>query len=264
MLLSFIVAYFPGIFFSVIALITGIVVYFVGSKKNIRMLENSYVSLKEGSKDWASEFSFDKEGPSGRTLVIETKSKSPLKFVRAHILLIPRHLMVSLVAAKLKKRRDRLFIAADPTDETLKRYQIEILPIKEKKRIEELTEMLKKLDMYKTGNKTLDETLIIKANSVRLLSDLFQQEKELLRNLYRLRDNIERISFYPFETPSLRFIAFIDDRLQQRLFINFVFNFTEFITTIATKNHFIKQRKASLRLYRDDTLDKDKSKRYRI
>jgi hypothetical protein len=56
MLLSFIVAYFPGIFFSVIALITGIVVYFVGSKKNIRMLENSYVSLKEGSKDWASEF----------------------------------------------------------------------------------------------------------------------------------------------------------------------------------------------------------------
>ncbi|MHA1947162.1 MAG: hypothetical protein ACXAC6_12085 [Candidatus Hodarchaeales archaeon] len=262
--LSLIIAYFPGIFFSVLAIIVGLVIYFVGSKKNIQMMENSHESLMEGSKNWVSNLGSDKEGPSGGTFILETKNNSPIEHVKAHILLIPRHLMVSLVAAKLKKRRDRLFIAADPNHETLKRYQIEIMPINNQKRIKELFEMLEKLDTFKTGNKTLDETLLIKANNIKLVYEIFQQEKKLFRSLYTLRDNIERISFYPFEAPSIRFVALINDRLQQKLFIDFVFNFTEVMTNIAQKDHFIKQRKESLRLYRDPTLDKDKDKRYRI
>lgn len=256
--------YFPGIFFSSLAIVIGLLTYFFGGKKNIQLMETSYESLKQGSKKWISEFTLDKEGSSGRTYLIETKTGSPIEDVRVHFLLVPRHLMVSRVAARLKKRRDFVFIAADPSNEVLKRYQMEIFPKKNQKGIKKLIDILDKLDTYETGNKIMDETLLIKINDKEIINVIFQQDKNIFRSLYTLRDNIERISFYPFESPSIRFIVLLNDRLQQKLFINFVFNFTAIMTTLAKKEYFSKPRKTSLGLYRDKTDAKDKDKRFVI
>jgi hypothetical protein len=246
-----------------IALITGLLIYFFGKKKNIKLMDDTTRSLEEENGKQALKLKLVEESTVGRTFLVKVKEGLPFTNFRIHFTLINRHLILSLIASILRRRRDHILLEANPKDKIVNRFQLEILPLKEQKGIKTLSDMLLDLEPVEIKTFNLNDIYIIRTNDSELIRIIFQTNRDIAKRLYLMRNHIIRVSFYPLENPSLRLVAKLNEQLITKPLIDIILNLTTGITTIAKKGYLTKDRKAGLRIYRDKTVEKDKEKRYK-
>ncbi len=259
-LIFYIVYFLPSITLTLLALITGILVYFLGKRKNLIIMNNTFKKTKQCSKDWITNFKLAEESTTGRTYLLEVKPNLSLKDFRVHFTMVNRHLILSKIASILRKRRDYILLEADPSDNVVKRYQLEVLPRREEKMIKALLDMLGELEPLELGSSKLEEMFIFRVNDSELFLTAFKKGKHIIRNLYSLRNQIIRLSYYPLESPSIRIVAVLSESLNLKPLMDLLFTLTANIADLGKKGYYSKQRTVGLRIHEDKTVEKDKRK----
>ena len=223
-------------------------------------MNNTFKTTKQSSKDWITKFKLVEESTTGRTYLLNVKPNLSLKDFRVHFTMVNRHLILSKIASIIRKRRDYILLEADPSDKVVKRYQLEVLPRREEKSIKALLDMLGKLEPLELGSSKLEEIFIFRVNDSELFLTAFKKEKQIIKNLYSLRNHIIRLSYYPLESPSIRLVAELSESLNPRPLMDILFNLTANIADLGNKGYYAKQRTIGLRIYEDKTIEKDKQK----
>ncbi|MFW9997173.1 MAG: hypothetical protein ACFFD4_34335, partial [Candidatus Odinarchaeota archaeon] len=235
-------------------------VYHFGKKKNLELMNTSFELISRDAGDWLTNIKLVEEATIGRTYLAEVKSELPFVNLRIHFTLVQRHLILSKLASLLKKRRDYVLFEADPSDDIVKRYQLEILSKNDQKRIKALKDMLWQMQMLTTENKRLDDAYLIRVNDLEFFRAVFQKRQQIVRNLFAQRNNIIRISLYPLESPSIRIVAELNETVKPKLLFEIMKDFTSEIAKLASKGYYAKQRTTGIRLYRDETVEKEKER----
>ncbi|MFX1285988.1 MAG: hypothetical protein ACFFB5_20260 [Promethearchaeota archaeon] len=256
----YIIYFLPSFALTLLALITGILVYFLGKRKNLMIMNKAFKATKQSSKDWITNFELVEESTTGRTYLLEVKPDLSIKNFRVHFTMVNRHLILSKIASIIRKRRDYILLEADPSDKVVKRYQLEVLPRREEKSIKALLDMLGKLEPLELGSSRLEEKFIFRVNDSDLFLTAFKKGKNIIRNLYSMRDHLIRLSYYPLESPSIRIVAELTESLNPRPLMNILFNLTANIADLGKKNYYSKKRTIGLRIHEDKTVEKDKQK----
>ncbi|MHA2294524.1 MAG: hypothetical protein ACXAEU_09155 [Candidatus Hodarchaeales archaeon] len=254
-----IILYYIQNFSLVLALLAipiGLVVYYYGKKKNNQMMDSSYELVSKGTKEWLTKLKLVEEATIGRTYLAESNSGLPFSDIRFHFTLVKRHLIISSLASKLRNRRDYFLIEVEPLDKIVKRYQLEVLAKSDNKRIKAMSDLLNKLKMLEFGNRKLDNTFLVKVNDLELFKTIFTKKKQIISNLYAQRNIFVRFSLYPLQTPSLRIVVELNERIKPRQMMHMLIEFTNEITEIAKKG-YMKQKTTS-KVYRDESLEKSK------
>lgn len=244
-----------------LTVIIGIIVYFVGKKKNLQLMDHAFKLVNHTGGDKIVNFDLVEESTIGRTYLGEVKPELSLTNFRVHFAMVQRHLLLSKIASILKKRCDYILLEAEPSDRVVKRYQLEILPKREEKRIKALVEMLGKLETMEIGNPKLEEIFIFRVNDAEFFHKAFHVGKRLIKNLYSQRNHLIRLSYYPLETPSIRLVAELNERFNPKILIEILFDLTTNITKLGNKGYYAKQR--HLRVFKDKNVEKDKQRRYK-
>lgn len=201
------------------------------------------------------------ESTIGRTYLVEVKPEFLLNDFRIHFTMVHRHLILSKIASIFRKRRDFILLEADPTEKEVKRYQLEILPRQEEKRIKELMDLLGQLEPLEIGNTRFEEAFIIRTNDPDFFFAIFEKEINIIKNLFVQRNQLVRISFYPLESPSIRIVAYLDGKIRPKLLTDVLFDMTSVISSFARKGYYAKKKTVGSRIVPDKTIEKDK-KRY--
>ncbi|MHA1940440.1 MAG: hypothetical protein ACXAB2_01280 [Candidatus Hodarchaeales archaeon] len=259
--------FLPSLTVAAITVVIGLSVYIWGKRVNIALMDDLFTKLEKEMSEGAANIDLAETSTNGRTYLIDLNEELLLENFRIHFALVPRHLIISLVGAKLRKRKDYLLIEADPLDKIVKRYQLEIFPKREEKRIKKLFEMLGQLEPIRIGGSQLGDIFGIWANNAEFFKGAFQKEPEILRNIFAQKDNIVRLSYYPLESPSIRLVLEITDTLNPGRCVDILFGLTSAIVSLGTKGFYTKQKK-HLRVIKDETIEEEKQrgidKRYRI
>jgi len=271
-IIDYVIAYFlyflynGSIIFAVLALVIGMMTYFLGKRKNLQLMDYTYDLINKSSQQQLIKYELVEKSTMGRTYIAEVQPNLPLTNIRIHFALVHRHLILSKIASILRKRRDYILIEADPTDKIVHRYQFEIIPNHEKKSIKALYDMIKNLNTLEIPSSKYNETFITKVNDLEFFEKIFQENTQIIKKIYAQKNNITRISLYPLESPSIRLVAEIKEELKPRLLLDILFDLTNSISSLTKKGYFAK-RKVIPRIYRDTTLDKEKKRyedRYKI
>ena len=250
----------PGIIMGTLTIIIGLVVYILGKRRNIEIMDSSFKLIEKSGKDRITNFKMVEESTIGRTYLGEVKQGLSLKDFRVHFTMVQRHLILSKIAAIFRNRRDYVLLEAEPSDNVVKRYQLEILPKREEKRIKALVNMLGKLERVEVGSPHLEEIFIFRVNDEELFVKALREGKRIIKNLYAQKNHIVRLSYYPLEKPSIRLVAELMDGVNPKQLLDILFDLTMNITNLGKKGYYAKQR-SNLRVIKDETLEKDKRRR---
>jgi hypothetical protein len=263
-LLTLIVLYFiellPGIVMGTLTIIVGLIFYVRGKRKNHEIMDKTFKLIEKSGKDRITKFERVEESTIGRTYLGEVKQGLSITDFRVHFTMVQRHLILSRIAAVIRNRCDYVLFEAEPSDKVVKRYQLEILPKREEKRIKALIEMLGQLKRIDIGSPQLEEIFIFRVNDEELFVKALRKEKGIIRNLYSQRNHIVRLSYYPLEKPSIRLVAELIDGINPKQLIDILFDLTMNISELGRKGYYAKQR-GSLRVVKDENLEKDKHRR---
>lgn len=268
-LIDIIIAYFiyflPSLTLAFIFVAIGMTVYFFGKKENLRLMDNTFELFKQQSGDKVTKLNLVERSTMGRTYLIELKPESKLTNLRLHLTLVYRHLILSRIGAALRKKKDYLLLEADPNDKIVKRYQLEILPSREDKRIKALTDMLGQLEKIDIGSRKFEEVLNIWVNDPEFFKTIFSRETKIARKIFAQRDQIVRVSFYPLSSPSIRLVTELNEGVRPKLLLEILSDLTAAISSLGAKGFYSKQK--SLGIVKDKTIEEDERKideRYRI
>jgi hypothetical protein len=257
-IIAYLVIYLPSLALSLSVLMIGLLNYYFGKKKNIQLMDYYFELFKKASGTQFKEIKMAEESTIGRTYLLTVKSDKSLEDFRLHFTMVQRHLIISRLISKLRKRRDYGLLEAEPKDKVVKRYQLEILAKHDEKRIESLAEMLGKLETLNIGSNRFEEFFIIRVNDSDFFKAVFQKEQEIIKYIYAIRNSIVRISYYPLERPSIRLVTNMDNDINPKLLFNILFELTSTIVFLGKKSYYSKQRSVASRLVKDVTLEKDK------
>ncbi|WP_455143045.1 hypothetical protein [Candidatus Hodarchaeum mangrovi] len=258
-IISYFIYFLPSLILAFLAVLIGLVVFYLGKRKNIQLMDNSINLLQRDKENNGWKFKLAEKTTSGRTYLVDLKKDLLLEDFRIHFTLIPRHLIISRIGSLIRKRRDYLLIEADPADKIVFRYQIEIMPYREEKRRKALFDMLGKLQKISIGNPQFEKSLGIWVNDPEFFSAVFQEKPQILRNLFSYRDIIVRFSLYPLEHPSIRLVAELSEGIEFTKLIETLFDLTAGIVNIGSKGFYAK-KKDQLRIIRDKKLEEEKQR----
>jgi hypothetical protein len=243
------------------AFLIGIAVYYFGKRKNLQLMDDAFKILSEKSGERLINLDLAEYSTMGRTYLVQLKPEQSLKNFRIHFALIQRHLILSRIASYFRKRKDYILIEADPTDKIVHRYQLEILPTRDQKNIKALADMLNRLEKMRIRSAKFSETFSIWANDPDFFLAAFQKQPQIIKNIYSQRNNINRVSIYPLESPSIRLVAEIAEELKPSILMDILFELTSIIMTLAKMGYYVKQRKPGIRIIEDKTIEEEKKKR---
>jgi hypothetical protein len=263
-LLAIIIAYFviylPSIALSLSVLIIGLLNYHYGKKKNNQLMDYYLELFKKASGNRFKGIKIDEESTIGRTYLLNVKSDESLEDFRLHFTMVQRHLFISRIISKLRKRQDYGLLEAEPRDKVVKRYQLEILAKNDEKRIKTLVDMLGQLNTFEVGNKMFEDFFIVRVNDSDFFNSVFKRDQEIIKNIYAARNSIVRISYYPLERPSVRLVTNMDNNITPKQLYNILFKLTSTMAFLGKKGFYTKQRTVASRIVKDITLEKDKSR----
>lgn len=242
-----------------VVLITGLIVYIRGKRKNLLIMDSTIELFKKEKGEYIAEFKLAERATDGRTYLVELKKGLSLQNVRIHFTLIPRHLIISYVGALIRKRKDYLLIEADPTDKVVYRYQMEIIPLREEKRIKSLVDMLGQLEKINLTSSKYEEKWGVWVNDPDFFRSVFQNKPEIVKNLFSQRNHVVRVSYYPLDTPSIRLVSENIEFVNSVKVMDILFDLTSTIETLGTKKYYTKQ-KEGLRTFQDDKAEEEKAK----
>ncbi len=264
-LIAYFIYFLPSLTLAFIFVVIGMTVYFFGKKENLRLMDDTFELFKQQSGDKATKFDLVEKSTMGRTYLIELQPESNLSNLRLHLTLVYRHLILSRIGAVLRKTKDYLLLEADPNDKIVKRYQLEILPRREDKRIKALTDMLGKLEKIDIGSRKFEEVLNIWVNDPEFFKTIFTRETQITKKLFAQRNQIVRVSFYPLSSPSIRLVTELNEGIRPKLLLEILSDLTAAIISLGTKGFYSKQK--SVGIVKDKTIEKDERKideRYKI
>ncbi len=259
LVISYFIYFIPSLTLTFIAVLIGFIVYLFGKKKNIQLMDTTIELFQKIEAPQSLKFNLVERSTNGRTYLVDLKEEHFLKNYRVHLTLIPRHLIISRIGAFIRKRKDYLLIEADPTDKIVNRYQIEIVPLREEKRIKNLVDMLGKLQKINMKSSQFGEILGFWVNDPEFFKAIFKNEPQILRNIFSQRYNIVRISYYPLDSPSIRLVAELSEMAEPEKLMAILFDLTKNIVTLASKGFYSKQ-KIKLRIIKDKTIEEEKQK----
>ena len=239
-------------------------VYFYGKRENLRLMDNTFGLFKQQTENVVTEYDLAEKSTIGRTYLLELKPDANITNLRLHFTVLPRHLIVSRIGSILRKRSDYLLLEGDPNDKVVKRYQLEILPRREEKRIEALADMLGRMNIIEIGSRKFEQDFIIWVNDQEFFKSIFKKHDQIVKNIYFHKNQIVRISFYPLESPSIRLVIELTEGIRPKLLLDILNELTAAIITTGKKGYFAK---TGLRIVKDTTLEADKEKvddRYKI
>ena len=257
---SYFYYFLPSLLLCVLVIFIGLFIYFIGKKRNIDLMDSTFNKFNEANEEKITNLKLMEANTTGRTYLGEVEENFPLNNFRLHFTLVPRHLIISKLASLVRKKLDYVVLEADPIDKVVNRYQIEILNKQEKKTIKSLSDMLYKLDHLSIGNVKFDETFIIGVNDLEFFQAVYQKAPQVVKNLYSIRNNLIRLSFYPLVHPSLRLVSILDDKFNPKISLDILNELTSTIASLAQKGYFAKTRSINLRVAKDLTLEKNKPK----
>jgi len=246
--------------FAFIVLIIGLVIYISGKKKNLMIMDTTIALFQKEKGEHIAEFKLAETATDGRTYLVELKEGLSIQNIRIHFTLIPRHLIISYVGAIIRKRKDYLLIEADPTDKVVYRYQLEIIPLREEKRIKSLVDMLGRLEKINLTSSKYEEKWGVWVNDPDFFRAVFQTKPEIVKNLFSQRNHVVRVSYYPLDTPSIRLVSENIEFVDSVKVMDILFDLTSTIETLGTKKFYTKQ-KEGLRTIQDDKAEEEKAKR---
>jgi len=248
--------YLPSFILTFFAFLIGIAIYFVGKKKNIYLMNQFSSKFNEAIEGRVNNLDLKEHSTVGRTYLGETKENLSLRNFRLHFTMVKRHLILSKAGAILRNIHDYVLLEADPSDNVVKRYQLEILQKNDMKRIKALSDMLQTLETIELGDK-IKQFFIIKTNDKNLFLACFREDKNILKKIYAQRNFIVRISYYPLESPSIHLVAEMREGLNPKFLIDILFDLTTIITKLGKSGYYSKQRETQ-RIVKDKTIEKDK------
>lgn len=259
----YLISLLPSFILAFLTVLVGLSVYYFGKKENLKLMDESFEILKHKMGDWIVNTELAEMSTVGRTYLVKMKEDNIFTNFRIHFTMVHRHLVLSRIGSILRKRRDYVLLEADPTVDFVKRYQLEILPKNETKRIEALSDVLLNLKTIELGHTNFDETFIMRVNAPSLFLAILKNKKNLTKNLFAYRNMIVRISFYPLTSPSLRIVAELSNRLNFKHLLDILSDLTVGIMSLGKKGLYAKER-TSIRIVRDKDLEKDREKKYRF
>jgi len=253
--------------FAFIVLIIGLVIYISGKKKNLMIMDTTIALFQKEKGEHIAEFKLAETATDGRTYLVELKEGLSIQNIRIHFTMIPRHLIISYVGALIRKRKDYLLIEADPTDKVVYRYQIEIIPLREEKRIKSLVDMLGQLEKINLTSSKYEEKWGVWVNDPDFFRAVFQNKPEIVKNLFSQRNHVVRVSYYPLDSPSIRLVSENIEFVNSVKVMDILFDLTSTIETLGTKKYYTKH-KEGLRTFQDEKAEeekvKQKDKRFKI
>jgi hypothetical protein len=259
-IISYIIYFLPTIVLSGLTIIIGLVVYYIGKKTNINLMDSSFNKFKNISKGKIKNLELVESDTIGRTYLGEVEEGSSLINFRLHFTMIHRHLIISRVASLVKKKFDYVLFEADPADKVVKRYQIEVLNKDDKKRIESLADMLYKLEHLPLGSRKFEEEFIIRVNDLEFFQAAFKKDPQIIKYLYSVRHSLIRLSYYPLAQPSIRMVALLKEDLNPKFFLEILFNLTEAMSYLGQKSFYSKKPVGDSQVIKDISLEKGKRK----
>ena len=244
---------------AIIAITIGLLVYRFGKKKNLMIMDSTIELFQKEKGDNIAEFKLAETATDGRTYLVELKEGLSLQNIRIHFTMIPRHLVISYVGALIRKRKDYLLIEANPTNNVVYRYQIEIIPLREEKRIKNLVDMLGQLEKITLTSSKYEEKWGVWVNDPDFFRSVFQNKPEIVKNLFSQRTHVVRVSYYPLDSPSIRLVSENIEFVNSVKVMDILFDLTSTIETLGTKKYYTKQKEA-LRTFQDDKAEEEKAK----
>ncbi|MFW9778457.1 MAG: hypothetical protein ACFFE8_06335 [Candidatus Heimdallarchaeota archaeon] len=255
-ILSYFLYFLPTLALSSLVVIIGLLIYVLGKRKNLRIMDISIGQIEQKSKNWVTEFQLDEFSTIGRTYRTELQPNLAVKNLRIHFTMVQRHLLMSKIGSLLRRRKDYLLVEADPQDKIVHRYQIEILNRNDEGRIKALVDMLGMLVDISSRNPTIDENFIIRVNDREFFQTIFESNPNLLKIIYSIRENLVRVSLYPLATPSIRIVTELNERTQPSLSLRLLLELVTEITRLGKKGFYMKQQVP--RVTKDPTIKEEK------
>lgn len=254
-IIDYAVAYFlyflPSLTITFIALLIILFVFFYGKRENLLLMDNTFELLKDKNGDRVLNYELVERSTFGRTYLVDLTPELSLENFRVHFTLIKRHFVSNRVGSYIWKHKDYILIEADPKNKIVKRYQVEILPKNDAKRIKALTDMLSKLNKMEIG-----DYFSVWVNDQDFFKAVFQKNTQIIKKLYSQKEHIVRVSFYPLESPSIRIVGELSEGVRPIQLMDILFDMTNGIISLGHKGFYAKQK--ALRLIEDKTLEKER------
>ncbi|MHA2345283.1 MAG: hypothetical protein ACXACP_01055 [Candidatus Hodarchaeales archaeon] len=194
-----------------------------GRRKNHKIINVSKDALLEVFSDEFDDLIIEQLSSNGGLLFPQYKKSQSIHFkdFRVVFALEERHLMLSVVISWFSGQSDYIAMEANPKKGRIN-TKIQIIPNKEEGQIKKHQDLLFSLEDLELNVERIDELFLIRASSKRT-GMYFLGNKELLKQLYAIREAVVRISIDSSDNPSVRIYAKIDKNLDlakmRRLFI---------------------------------------------
>jgi hypothetical protein len=194
-----------------------------GKRKNHKIINLSKDALLEIFSDEFEDLYTEQLSSNGGLLFPKYKQahSTPFKDFRVVFALEERHLMLSVIISWFSGQSDFIALEANPRRGRLN-TKVQIIPNKEEGQIKKHQDLLFTLEDIELNVEKIDTFFLIRATSKRT-GTFFLGNKELLKQLYSVREAIVRVSIDSSENPSVRIYAKIDKNLDlakmRRLFI---------------------------------------------
>ncbi|MHA1940333.1 MAG: hypothetical protein ACW97P_01250 [Candidatus Hodarchaeales archaeon] len=194
-----------------------------GRRKNHKIINVSKDALLEVFSDEFDDLIIEQLSSNGGLLFPQYKKSQLIHFkdFRVVFALEERHLMLSVVISWFSGQSDYIAMEANPKKGRIN-TKIQIIPNKEEGQIKKHQDLLFSLEDLELNVERIDELFLIRASSKRT-GMYFLGNKELLKQLYAIREAVVRISIDSSDNPSVRIYAKIDKNLDlakmRRLFI---------------------------------------------
>ena len=194
-----------------------------GKRKNHKIINLSKDALLEVFSEEFEDLFTEQLSSNGGLLFPKYKKTQtiPFKDFRVVFALEERHLMLSVIIAWFSGQSDFIALEANPKRGRIS-TKIQIIPNKEEGQIKKHQDLLFTLEDIELNVERIDTYFLIRATSKRA-GTFFLGNKDLLKQLYAIREAIVRISIDSSENPSVRVYAKIDKNLDlakmRRLFV---------------------------------------------
>ncbi len=184
-----------------------------GRRKNRKIMKLARDALLEIFSEDFDDLIMDQMSSNGGLLYPRYKKGKtiPFKDFRVVFALEERHLMLSVIISWFSGVKDYIAFEANARKGKIA-TKVQIIPKKEEGQIKKHQELLFKLTDIKLNVPKLENNFVIKATSQRS-GGFFLGDKELLKQIYTLRDILVRVSVDSAEDPSIRIYAKINEDL---------------------------------------------------
>ncbi|MFX1513288.1 MAG: hypothetical protein ACFFCQ_11935 [Promethearchaeota archaeon] len=215
-LLDILIAFIP--MFIVLILTVGVFLY--GRTMNKRIMKKHLNKLEQATEGVVKSYNVEKKSISGIVLETSLSKSLPVRWFKVVYSLEDRHLLLSLMAAIFSKSRDMVLFEANLPERPA--TNIEIIPVREKSLITRNNKFLVTLDDVYFNVKQFDDYFVVKSSNPKLAYQILG-DKEIIRQLYTLREDIYWISVDRKEKPWYKFMCHATDTLDYYKYQNLFF-----------------------------------------